>query len=351
MKLFYFKSGFKKSILNCYERLSMQWKHGRTPEEITRKYIGLCVIIFFLIGLCCDTTTYIFSSSYLLAAGNILSIIIHLGSAFLYLTGRSNCVITLLLLLYSQQVNVVITMLFNYILYSESKELLISHELLIGFLICTLASLTLRKKHIYILCSLPLIAFAAILIVRSPILLLQHLPGMCLAYFSPALLLLHIRTFLWETITKKQQLTQERQSLCRLMGMNEEQWDLLLGVILQPHAPREQTEKLFVNLQDGISNQLMIRAKRLFINEKIMGEINEKKKLSLTENEIHLCCLIIEDKSIAEISKLLYINESSVRANRSRIRKKIGLDKESNLKAHLLTLIREEDESFIFFSS
>ena len=174
---------------------------------------------------------------------------------------------------------------------------------------------------------------------------------MCLAYFSPALLLLHIRTFLWETITKKQQLTQERQSLCRLMGMNEEQWDLLLDVILQPHAPREQTEKLFVNLQDGISNQLMIRAKRLLINEKIMGEINEKKRLSLTENEIHLCCLIIEDKSIAEISKLLYINESSVRANRSRIRRKIGLEKESNLKAHLLTLIREEDESFNFFSS
>lgn len=347
-KLIYFITSLKRYFPDHYERFSLQWKHCKSPEEMTRKYIGLCVLIFFFIGLCSDTVTYIFSSSYLLAAGNLLSVIIHLASAFLYLRGKLTSSNSLILLLYSQQINVVITMLYNYILFSGSKELLICHELLIGFLICTLASLTLQKKHIYILCAMPLSAFAIILMARSPVLLLEHLAGVCLAYLSPAFIVLYIRTFLWDTISKKEQLIKERQSLCQLVGMNEEQWDLLLDVILQPHAPREQTEELFKKLQDGIGNQLMIRAKRLLLDEKLMGEINEKHKLSLTENEIRLCCMIIEDKSISEISKMLYINESSVRANRSRIRKKMGLEKDSNLKAHLLALFREEHEEFDF---
>lgn len=347
-KLIYFITKIKRHIPNHYAHFSLQWKHSKNPEEVTIKYIGLCTLIFFFIGLCSDTATYIFSGSFLLAGGNLLFIMIHLGVAFLYLNGKLGSTASLIGLLYSQQINVVVTMLYNYIFFNRSKELLICHELLIGFLVCTLASLTLQKKHIYILCALPLSAFTAILIYRSPVLLSEHLVGVYLAYLAPAFLVLHIRTFLWETISKKEQLIMERQSLCRLMGMNEEQWDLLLDVILQPHAPREQTQDLFKKLQEGIGNQLVMRAKRLLLDEKLMGQINERRKLSLTENEIRLCCLIIEDKSIAEISKLLYINESSVRANRSRIRKKLGLDKDNNLKAHLLALLREEHEEFNF---
>lgn len=350
MKLLYFIPILKKHIVNYCKRLSLRWKQGSGPEEITRRYVGLCTLFFFFIGLCCDTATYLFSGSYLLAGGNLLSIVIHLASAFLYLYGRLDSSATLVLLLYSQQINVVVTMLYNYIFFNESKELLICHELLIGFLVCTLAALTLERKHIYTLCALPLSAFAAILVYRSPALLQEHLLGICLAYLSPAFLLLYIRTFLWDTISRKEQLIKERQSLCRLIGMNEEQWDLLLDVILQPHAPREQTEKLFSQLQDGLGNQLTLRARRLLVNEKRMGQINERQLLGLTENDIHLCCLILEDKTIAEISKLLYINESSVRANRSRIRKKMGLGKESNLKAHLMALFREEDGDNYFFS-
>ena len=69
--------------------------------------------------------------------------------------------------------------------------------------------------------------------------------------------------------------------------------------------------------------------------------MNEKKELCLTANEIQLCGLILEDKSILEISKLLYVNESTVRANRSRIRKKLGLKKSDNLKAYLGQLVAE----------
>jgi putative transmembrane protein len=80
----------------------------------------------------------------------------------------------------------------------------------------------------------------------------------------------------------------------------------------------------------------------LLASEELIGQISEKYKFSFTTKEVQLCCLILEDKSIAEISRVLYINESTVRANRSRVRKKMKLDKKTNLKAHLLMLLAEE---------
>lgn len=71
-------------------------------------------------------------------------------------------------------------------------------------------------------------------------------------------------------------------------------------------------------------------------------QITEKHKFGFTPNEVYLCFLILEDKSIPEISELLSITESSVRANRSRIRTKMNLEKKDSLKAHLMLLAEEE---------
>ena len=56
------------------------------------------------------------------------------------------------------------------------------------------------------------------------------------------------------------------------MGMNEQQWDLMIDVVQAPRAPREQTERLFRMMQEAISNQLVIRAKRLLVSEELLGE-------------------------------------------------------------------------------
>lgn len=133
------------------------------------------------------------------------------------------------------------------------------------------------------------------------------------------------------------------------MGMNEQQWDLMIDVVQAPRAPREQTERLFKMMQEAISSQLVIRAKRLLVSEELLSKVNEKKELCLTANEIQLCGLILEDKSILEISKLLYVNESTVRANRSRIRKKLGLRKSDNLKTYLGQLVAEVKNDSCFF--
>lgn len=86
------------------------------------------------------------------------------------------------------------------------------------------------------------------------------------------------------------------------------------------------------------------QAKRLPANEEIMGRTGGKYCFSLTAKEINLCRLILEDKSAATISRILYINESGVRGSRSRIRKKMKPDKKTNLKARLLMPAGEEKQ-------
>lgn len=330
---------------NSYERISSRITQATDPEERAHIYIAASTLFCFSSGLFYDLFVYAFSSTTILFTANLLSLAIYAITTSLYLWRKLSASTLLATLLVVAQINVSISILYNYNTVAEYNKFIVSYDLFISFLSCILASLTLRKSQVYVLSAMPLIAVATALALYSPGELIRNFPSFCLAYIAPPVLLTHIRILLWNTFRKKEQLISEKKSLCRLMGMNEKQWDLLIDIIQKPHAPRKQTEELFDQIQEAIGNRLVIRAERLLASEQLIGKINEKYKFSLTANEVRLCCLILEDKSINEISNILYINESSVRANRSRIRKKMGLEREINLKAHLLMLIAEEKES------
>lgn len=332
---------YKKIFPISYRHLFSRLQDAKTSEEKARIYVNICTLVFFFIGIAYDTVVYMLLNSYLPAAINVVSLLIFTSSAYLYQQGRLTTYSTLALLLFTVQINVAISIFYHFTAEEQKRDFIIYHDLFIGFLACMLAALTLGKKYVYILCTLPLASLATALTVTSPVSLLESFPSLCLAYISPPVFVAHIRMYLWDAFTEKERLVRERQALYRFMGMNEQQWDLMIDVVQAPRAPREQTEQLFKMMQEAISNQLVIRAKRLLVNEELLGEINERKELCLTANEVQLCVLILEDKSILEISRALYINESTVRGNRSRIRKKLGLTKSANLKAYLKQLVAE----------
>lgn len=346
MKLANIIRRYKKNYPNNYKYLSRRLDQAKDTEEKARIYIAASTLICFSMGMLYDSIVYAFSAANLLLAANLLSLFIYAATTLLYFNEKFTISVALAILLITVQMNISVSIYHNYTTVIENNKFIVSHDLFLSFLVCILASLSLGKNQVYILCVMPVCSLATALIIRSSDTLIQHLPSFCLAYISPPVLLTHIRMFLWDTFRKKEQLLSEKKSICRLMGINETQWDLLIDIIQKPHAPRKQTEKLFEQIQEAIGNRLVIRAKRLMVSEELIGQINEKYRFSLTANEIRLCCLILEDKSISEISHILYINESSVRANRSRIRKKMGLGKETNLKAHLLMLVGREKEYY-----
>lgn len=332
----------EKNFPDFYNFLSRRLGQSKDMEEKALICIALSTFTCFSIGMVYDSMIYSFSAVYLLLTANLISLLTYAVVLLLYVHGKLAVHTALAILLLTVQANVAVSILYNYTVVIEYNRFMLPHDLFIGFIVCVLASMSLQKSLIYILCLIPLMALVTASAIHSPAFLIQNLPSFSLAYISPPVLLTYIRMFLWDTFLKKEKLLSEKKSFCRLMGLNEKQWDLLIDIVQKPHAQRIETEKLFGQMQEAIGDRLVVRAKRLLASEELIVQISEKYKFSFTAKEVQLCCLILEDKSIAEISRMLYINESSVRANRSRVRKKMRLDKKTNLKAHLLMLLAEE---------
>ena len=343
MKIVNFSRRCRRGIFRCYECAYQQLDSVEDPEEKVRLCICGCTLICFSIGMVCDIIGYIHSASYLLLTMNLGSLAVYAATPVLYVWEKVGVPVALTILLLTVQINISVSILHNYYGMAEGGSPPFSHDLFIGFLVCMLASLTIKKSYVHILCLLPLTAQAASLIMTSASWQVTHYLSLCFAYISPPVLLTYIRKFMWDTFRKKDQLMSEQKSLRELMGMNEEQWDKVIEAIQKPSASRQQTEKLMEKMQNAISDQLVIRAEQLLASEEVMERINEKLRLNLSAKEVRVCCLVLEDKSIMEISRILYINESSVRASRSRIRKKLNLEKKVNLKAYLLMLVSEEN--------
>lgn len=342
MKLQNITNCCEKNFPDFYNYLSRRLGQSKDMEEKALIYIALSTFICFSTGMVYDAVIYAFSAVYLLLTANLISLLTYAVVLLLYIHGKLAVHTVLAILLGAVQANVAVSILYNYAVVIEYNRFMLPHDLFIGFIVCVLASMSLRKSLIYILCLMPLIALATASAIHSPAFLIQNFPSFSLAYISPPVLLTYIRMFLWNTFWKKEKLLSEKKSFCWLMGLNEKQWDLLIDIVQKPHAQRIETEKLFGQMQEIIGDRLVVRAKRLLASEELIGQISQKYKFSFTAKEVQLCCLILEDKSIAEISRILYINESSVRANRSRVRKKMKLDKDTNLKTHLLMLVSEE---------
>ncbi|NTW76703.1 MAG: PAS domain S-box protein [Syntrophaceae bacterium] len=74
--------------------------------------------------------------------------------------------------------------------------------------------------------------------------------------------------------------------------------------------------------------------------EKHLGEIaspllNNMRQYDLTPREIQIASLIKDGKTTKEIAKTLFIGEGSIDTHRKNIRKKLGLDRTSNLQSYL----------------
>lgn len=332
----------KDNLFTRFENIFRYLKQTKGAEEKTLIFVTVNTVACFSTCMIYNIVSYALSGVLLLLVANLFSLVAYAAVTSWWIWKKSTIPGILATLLFVAQINISLTIFHSHAFVFDQNRFTTTHDLCHSFLVCVLAAMTLKKNQVFILCALPLAALIAIIIIHSPIILIERFPRFCLAYLSPPILLTYTRIYMWEALRKTERMLSEKMALCQLMGMSESQWDLLIDIVQKPHARRRQTEDFFGQIQEAVGNRLVIRAKRLLASEEVIGRINEKYNFSLTANEIHLCCLILEDKSITDISQILYINESSVRANRSRIRKKMGLDKKTNLKTYLLMLVGEE---------
>ncbi|WP_125040920.1 hypothetical protein [Bacteroides faecalis] len=212
---------YEKNFPDSYKYLSRRLGQSKDTEEKALICIAASTFTCFSIGMVYDSVTYAFSAVYLLLTANLISLLTYAAVLLLYIHGKLAVHTALAILLGAVQANVAVSILYNYAVVIEYNRFMLPHDLFIGFIVCVLASMSLRKSLIYILCLTPLTALATVSAIHFPAFLVQVFPSFSLAFIAPPVLLTYIRMFLWDTFLKKRELLSEKKSLCRLMGLNE----------------------------------------------------------------------------------------------------------------------------------
>ena len=102
-----------------------------------------------------------------------------------------------------------------------------------------------------------------------------------------------------------------------------------IGSLVLPYV-----EKLRKNNLDT-QQQFCLDTIEKHLNEIASPLLNNMRQYDLTRREIQIASLIKDSKTTKEISKTLGIGEGSIDTHRKNIRKKLGLDRTSNLQSHL----------------
>lgn len=102
-----------------------------------------------------------------------------------------------------------------------------------------------------------------------------------------------------------------------------------IGSLVLPYV-----EKLRKNNLDT-QQQFCLDTIEKHLNEIASPLLNNMRQYDLTPREIQIASLIKDSKTTKEISKTLGIGEGSIDTHRKNIRKKLGLDRTSNLQSHL----------------
>lgn len=213
----------EKNFPDSYKYLSRRLEQSKNTEEKALVCIAASTFTCFSIGMVYDSVTYGFSAVYLLLTANLICLLTYAVVLLFYVHGKLAIYTVLAILLLAVQANIAVSIFYNYMVVTEYNRLMLPHDLFMGFIVCMLASMSLRKKMVYILCMLPLTALATASAIHSPAFLIQNFPSFSLAFTAPPVLLTYIRMFLWDTFWKKEKLLSEKKSLCRLMGLNEKQ--------------------------------------------------------------------------------------------------------------------------------
>ena len=132
---------------------------------------------------------------------------------------------------------------------------------------------------------------------------------------------------------KEQLLSSNTNKICFIP--NTELWQKILDFIKSDDITDEQLEDLISVLSEKEDTFFVEQIKKEIENNYDYSECIRKKHPTITATELQICCYIAQGKSSEEMAKLMGVGISTITSNRSRLRTKLGLTRNKNLKVYL----------------
>lgn len=121
---------------------------------------------------------------------------------------------------------------------------------------------------------------------------------------------------------------------------SEALWKQFLQFVGSDRITERQMEEVIAAMsrKDDMTFVKQMKEK-IELNCDYAGDIRRKHP-KITATELQICCYIVEGKSSKEIAKLMGVGTSTITANRSRLRTKLGIAHGRNLKVYLDSISR-----------
>lgn len=134
------------------------------------------------------------------------------------------------------------------------------------------------------------------------------------------------------------QTQEEHKNIARILDLTSKQWEL----IKQGRMSRKRMENILHKINHRSKEKIIYHAKKIVQSDEEIKQAVREKHPGLSLGDMELCALIVQGKTVTEIAKLQDIKTHSVTARRSRLRTKLGLEKEQNLNDYLISIARSK---------
>lgn len=304
-----------------------------TEPEGTKKIVSAAFVysaLFFIAGLVYDLILYITCSDWTMCGVNTASIILVAAVFATYRVGKSSSPDTgMLISMLIISANIAFTIIYEGVIDRPDS----SFKILLGMCISTMPVIlvTLTKYRwaapgitIVMLCAF--IASAALLRDDK---LFYSMPALLLIYIGAPIALKNIIVVSRHLERQAIAVTEEKEEFLRLMNIGIEHLNFI-----EAHGRKEATE-LIDKLDNKIRDTLILRAREVITSEEAIKEALKNAYPSLTDAEIEVAVLVVNDKTVSEICAIRHVAPSTVTSIRSRLRKKMGVPTGTSLKGRL----------------
>lgn len=309
--------------------------------------LTLLISFFFSVGISVDIFTYIKEGFDFLVLINSLLIVELLISQFILLYYRKSWSVIIIINYSFIVINLILSSI-HHVLTLENPEIDIFRINLIGFIIVVTSAFILSRYWtiIYTLCvSLTFILTA---VYSENEILLDDIFILPMIHIGTAFAVIIFIQMYNRTEKRAHQSELEVIKLRALMDREKSKITQSINILIEKNddtnidLSRDLTRLLKMvnyNLSDVVFeySQNVTSDENLFFNRLLKTHPN------LTSGELKLCYMLVKNKSSKEIAGATSCTTNSVKVFRSRLRKKIGLQQQTNLVSYLKAIEIKED--------
>jgi DNA-binding CsgD family transcriptional regulator len=223
--------------------------------------------------------------------------------------------------------------------HPQQIALIMGYMVLSGFNMA-LVLMTYVRTVPFVLAALAMIGYGVCCWATREVVLVGMLPLFVGCFFVTALLGSRLNSNAGRLQQEKDVLQEDEQQILSLFGMSKDKLMAYVSMARTRGLPLNETAALLEIVGPGARETIRENVLRYFRQQEIDYSNLQARLPELSASEIAICDLILKEKKLKEIARLLDKTESNITCQRANIRKKLGLTSSENLRNRLLEVTK-----------